>query len=44
VQPLLVGMTLTARLTTAIAIEASGKFRVSKRSFPLDLSRCFHAS
>ena len=44
VQPLLVGMTLTARPTTAIAIEASGKFRVSKRSFPLDLSRCFHAS
>jgi phenylacetate-CoA ligase len=44
VQSLLVGMTLTARPTTAIAIEASGKFRVSKRSFALDLSRCFHAS
>jgi hypothetical protein len=38
------GTTLTARPATAIAIEASGKFRVSKRSFPLDLSRCFRVS
>ncbi|HEX8796296.1 MAG TPA: hypothetical protein VF765_35340 [Polyangiaceae bacterium] len=43
-QPLLVGVTLTARPATAIAIEASGKFRVSKRGFPLDLARCFHVS
>ena len=39
--PLLEGLTLTARSTTAIPIEPSGKFRVSKRHFPLDLARCF---
>jgi phenylacetate-CoA ligase len=39
--PLLEGLGLTARSTTAIPIEASGKFRVSKRHFPLDLARTF---
>jgi len=39
--PLLEGLTVAARSTTAIPIEASGKFRVSKRHFPLDLARSF---
>ena len=39
--PLLDGLTVAARSTTAIPIEASGKFRVSKRHFPLDLARTF---
>jgi phenylacetate-CoA ligase len=39
--PLLEGLELAARSTTAIPIEPSGKFRVSKRHFPLDLARCF---
>jgi phenylacetate-CoA ligase len=41
VAPLLEGMKLTARSATAIPIESSGKFRVAKRHFPLDLARCF---
>jgi phenylacetate-CoA ligase len=39
--PLLEGLSVAARSTTAIPIEASGKFRVSKRHFPLDLARSF---
>jgi phenylacetate-CoA ligase len=42
--PLLEGLTLTARSTTAIPIETSGKFRVSKRHFPVDLTRCFEGA
>jgi phenylacetate-CoA ligase len=42
--PLLEGLELTARSTTAIPIEPSGKFRVSKRHFPLDLARCFQGA
>jgi phenylacetate-coenzyme A ligase PaaK-like adenylate-forming protein len=42
--PLLEGLELTARSTTAIPIEPSGKFRVSKRHFPLDLARCFEGA
>ena len=42
--PLLEGLELTARSTTAIPIETSGKFRVSKRHFPLDLARCFEGA
>jgi phenylacetate-CoA ligase len=42
--PLLEGLELTARSTTAIPIEPSGKFRVSKRHFPLDLARCFEGT
>jgi phenylacetate-coenzyme A ligase PaaK-like adenylate-forming protein len=39
--PLLPGVELVARTVTAIAAEPSGKFRVSKRHFPLDLARAF---
>lgn len=39
--PLLEGMALAVRSATAIPIESSGKFRVAKRHFPLDLERCF---
>jgi phenylacetate-CoA ligase len=39
--PLFAGLTATTRAVTAIAIEPSGKFRVSKRHFPLDLERSF---
>ena len=39
--PLFEGLAATVRAVTAIAIEPSGKFRVSKRHFPLDLDRCF---
>ena len=42
--PLLAGLALTARSTTAIPIEPSGKFRVSKRHFPLDLGACFEGA
>jgi phenylacetate-CoA ligase len=39
--PLLAGLSIEARSATAIPIEPSGKFRVSKRHFPLDLARAF---
>ena len=39
--PLLDGLRVAARSTTAIPIEASGKLRPSKRHFPLDLARTF---
>jgi phenylacetate-CoA ligase len=39
--PLLEGLELSARSATAIPIESSGKFRVAKRHFALDLARCF---
>jgi phenylacetate-CoA ligase len=39
--PLCVGLTIAARTVTAIAVEPSGKFRVAKRHFPLDLARAF---
>jgi phenylacetate-coenzyme A ligase PaaK-like adenylate-forming protein len=39
--PLFEGMTVTPRLATAIAVEPSGKFRVARRHFPLDLARAF---
>jgi hypothetical protein len=42
--PLLAGLDVTARSVTAIPIEPSGKFRVSKRHFPLDLGRAFGPS
>jgi hypothetical protein len=35
------GLEIAARSATAIPIEPSGKFRVSKRHFALDLDRCF---
>jgi phenylacetate-CoA ligase len=38
---LLAGLDVAARSVTAIPIEPSGKFRVSKRHFPLDLGRAF---
>ncbi len=37
--PLCEGVEVTARMVTAIAAEPSGKFRVSRREFPIDLSR-----
>jgi phenylacetate-CoA ligase len=40
-RPLLEGVDVSARTTTAIPIEPSGKFRVSKRHFPIDLARTF---
>ena len=39
--PLFEGMHVAARTVTAIAAEPSGKFRVSKRHFPLDLASTF---
>jgi phenylacetate-CoA ligase len=39
--PLLAGLEVVARSVTAIPIEASGKFRVTKRHFALDLQRAF---
>jgi phenylacetate-CoA ligase len=42
--PLFEGQELTARATTAIPIEPSGKFRVSKRHFPIDFERFFAPS
>lgn len=39
--PLLAGLEVVARSVTAIPIESSGKFRISKRHFPLDLGRVF---
>jgi hypothetical protein len=44
VRPLCEGLAVTARAVTAIAVEASGKLRVSKRDFPLDLARCFEGA
>jgi hypothetical protein len=41
VLPLLEGLDVTARSAAAIPIEPSGKFRVSKRHFPIDLGKCF---
>jgi phenylacetate-coenzyme A ligase PaaK-like adenylate-forming protein len=38
---LFAGMRLSARSAAAIPIEPSGKFRVAKRHFALDLARCF---
>ncbi len=39
--PLFAGMGLATRATTAIPIEPSGKFRVSKRHFPIEPERLF---
>jgi len=39
--PLCEGLEVAARSATAIPIEPSGKFRVSKRHFSLDHERCF---
>jgi hypothetical protein len=39
VLPLCEGLEVTARPVSAIAVEASGKLRVSKRDFPLDMPR-----
>ena len=36
-QPLLVGLAVTVRLATGIAGESSGKFRLVRRQFPVDL-------
>ena len=44
VRPLFADMDVTARPVTAIAVEASGKLRLSKRDFALDLSRCFEGA
>jgi phenylacetate-CoA ligase len=41
--PLLEGLDVAVRSTTAIPIEPSGKFRASKRHFPIDLARFFEA-
>jgi phenylacetate-CoA ligase len=38
---LLEGLEVSVRSATAIPIEPSGKFRVSKRHFPLDAAACF---
>jgi phenylacetate-CoA ligase len=44
VAPLCAGLTVTARAVTAIPLETSGKFRVSKRHFPLDLHACIEGA
>lgn len=41
IAPLLEGLDVRARSATAIPMEPSGKFRVSKRHFPLDVASCF---
>ncbi len=41
IAPLLEGLEVRARSATAIPIEPSGKFRVSKRHFPLDVAAFF---
>jgi phenylacetate-CoA ligase len=40
-RPLCEGIEVAARAVAAIPVEPSGKFRVSRRHFPLDLTRCF---
>jgi hypothetical protein len=40
--PLLDGLTVRARTTTAVAAESSGKFRLVRRHFPIDLGSLFH--
>jgi phenylacetate-CoA ligase len=42
--PLFEGQEVAVRAATAIPIEPSGKFRVSKRHFPIDYGRFFAAS
>ncbi len=39
--PLFEGLSANVRTATAIAAEPSGKFRVARREFPLDLARSF---
>lgn len=39
--PLFEGLAVQVRTATAIAAEPSGKFRVARRGFPLDLARAF---
>jgi phenylacetate-CoA ligase len=39
--PLCEGLEIAPRTVTAIAAESSGKFRVSKRHFPIDFARTF---
>jgi len=41
---LLAGVRLDVRLVTAVGAEASGKFRVSKREFPIDVAQTFGRS
>jgi hypothetical protein len=41
VMPLFDDVELTVRTASAIPAEPSGKFRVSRRGFPLDIARCF---
>lgn len=43
-EPLLHGVRLEVRSATAIAAEASGKFRVVRRSFPIDVQATFEAA
>lgn len=40
-EPLFTGLALQVRTTMAIAAEPSGKFRVARRHFPLDLAQSF---
>ncbi len=40
-EPLLVGMNVTARAATAIAVEPNGKYRVSRRQLPIALADLF---
>jgi phenylacetate-CoA ligase len=40
--PLLDGLTVRARTATAVAAEPSGKFRLVRRHFPIDLGSLFH--
>lgn len=42
--PLCEGVHVVVRSATAIAAEASGKFRVVRRSFPIDVSAAFEAA
>ena len=43
IAPLLSGMTITARSSTAIGAEPNGKYRTSRRKLPLSLSAAFDA-
>ncbi len=42
--PLCEGMRVDVRTATAIAAEASGKFRVVRRSFPIDFAKTFESA
>jgi hypothetical protein len=43
-EPLLEGMTVTARAATAIAVEPNGKYRISRRTAPPTTTELFEGA